>query len=215
MRVSSLIKQPNNPVLVVTDYIGPLQSGLSRREFIKTGVAVGLLSCLAGCKPPDPSAVKNTQQQTVTSTFKFTPFQAGVLSAVFLQLFPDDGDGPGASDINALGYLEWAMTDPQNIADGDTDFIIQGIGWLDELSREMVSKPYARASRDEQHQVLLKTSHSRQGENWMALLMYYLTEALLLDPIYGGNTDQVGWKWLQHQPGFPRPVPGKTYRDFE
>lgn len=215
MRVTNLTKQPDCQVLVAKDYIGPLQSGLSRREFIKTSVAVGLLSCLAGCKPPVPSVAKNKKIQIVTSTFKFSSFQAEVLDAVFLQLFPDDGDGPGARDINAVGYLEWAMTDLQNIADGDPEFIIQGVGWLDELSVEMLTRHFADVTSTEQHKVLVKTSHSRQGENWMALLMYYLTEALLLDPVYGGNTNQTGWKWLQHQPGFPRPVMGKIYRDFE
>ena len=46
-------------------------------------------------------------------------------------------------------------------------------------------------------------------------VMYYLAEALMLDPVYGGNPDMIGWKWLEHQAGFPRPVAGKTYRDFE
>ncbi len=220
MRVSNLIKHSDGRNLGLKSYIGPLQSGLSRREFMKTSVAVGLLSCLAGCKPSLPLVAKKIttkkkQQQTVASTFKFTRFQTEVLDAVLLQLFPDDGEGPDARDINAVGYLEWAMTDPQNIEDGDPDFIIQGVGWLDELSNEMVAKHFPVATKDEQHKVLEKTSHSREGENWMALLMYYLTEALLLDPIYGGNTGQAGWIWLEHQPGFPRPIIGKTYRDFE
>ena len=36
----------------------------------------------------------------------------------------------------------------------------------------------------------------------------------MLDPVYGGNPEMIGWKWLEHQPGFPAPIEGKTYRDF-
>ena len=35
-----------------------------------------------------------------------------------------------------------------------------------------------------------------------------------LDPVYGGNPDGIGWKWLMHPPGFPRPPKGKTYHAF-
>ena len=52
---------------------------------------------------------------------------------------------------------------------------------------------------------------TRWGKNWLSLLLYYLFEALLADPAYGCNPDGVGWQWLEHQPGFPRPPPDKIY----
>jgi hypothetical protein len=33
----------------------------------------------------------------------------------------------------------------------------------------------------------------------------------LADPVYGGNRERRGWEWLAHQPGYPRPPPGKTW----
>jgi len=42
-------------------------------------------------------------------------------------------------------------------------------------------------------------------------MMSYLIEALLSDPVYGGNKDQKGWLWLEHIPGFPTPGPDKVY----
>jgi len=42
-------------------------------------------------------------------------------------------------------------------------------------------------------------------------LLTYLLEALLADPVYAGNPNGIGWKWLQHQPGFPRPTKNKKY----
>jgi gluconate 2-dehydrogenase gamma chain len=55
---------------------------------------------------------------------------------------------------------------------------------------------------------------SSAGENWLSLLLYYLFESLTLDPVYGGNPDGIGWHWLEHQPGFPRPTKETSYRHF-
>ena len=42
---------------------------------------------------------------------------------------------------------------------------------------------------------------TRWGRAWLSLLLYYIFEALLSDPVYGGNPDGIGWQWLEHQPG--------------
>ncbi len=52
---------------------------------------------------------------------------------------------------------------------------------------------------------------TRWGRNWLSLLLYYIFEALLADPVYGCNPNGIGWKWLEHQPGFPRPPADKIY----
>ena len=36
-------------------------------------------------------------------------------------------------------------------------------------------------------------------------------EALLTDPAYGGNPDGIGWRWLGHTPGYPRPSAATIY----
>jgi len=43
------------------------------------------------------------------------------------------------------------------------------------------------------------------------MLLTYILEALLTDPVYGGNPNGIGWTWLQHQPGFPTPTEDKKY----
>ena len=146
---------------------------------------------------------------------KITDDQKKILEAVQIQLFPADGDGPSATDINALPYLEWALTDPGNVEDGDKEFIIKGIGWLEDLSKETEANSFIKLSEEKQYGIIQKISESEAGENWLSLLIYYLLEALLLDPVYGGNPDGIGWKWLAHQPGFPRPPKDKTYRHYQ
>ena len=145
----------------------------------------------------------------------FTDHQRRVLDAVQMQLFPADGNGPCARDLNALSYLETALTDPVNSDDGDPEFITKGTGWLDELSRSLHGQAFTELEPDLHNPILERIARSRAGKRWLSLLMYYLTEALMLDPYYGGNPDMIGWLWLEHRPGFPRPVEGKSYRDFD
>ncbi len=199
---------------IKSGYQGALASGLNRRAFLRSSIALSLLSGLASC-----NLSFDEQDEVVTSTTSkakdyFTAEQQQILDAVQMQLFPADGDGPSARDLNALAYLEWAMTDPENIDDGDPSFIVKGIGWLDDLSKQTLGTGFIKLTSTQQDTVLKQVAGSSQGESWLSLLMYYLAEALMLDPIYGGNPNGIGWQWLQHQAGFPAPVAGKTYRDF-
>jgi len=188
------------------------QSGFSRRSFL-----AAMLSLLTGLIAPKPCLSKLDMQandQVLLLADKFSEPQRAVLKAVQLQLFPADGDGPSAADINALAYLEWALTDPDNIEDGDKVFIIKGIGWLEALSQQTHAKSFVKLSMPQQQKMMQTISKSKAGDNWMSLLIYYLLEALLLDSVYGGNPDGIGWQWLGHQPGFPRPTTTKNYRHY-
>ncbi len=198
---------------IKADYQGPLASGLNRRAFLRTSVAVSMLAGLTVCDAPPSSGQKTKIAVTVGENY-FSAEQHKILDAVQMQLFPDDADGPSARDLNAVKYLEWAMSDPQNIDDDDPSFIADGIGWLNDLAKQTQGDDFIKLSADQQDQVLKQIAQSSAGENWLSILMYYLTEALMLDPVYGGNPDMIGWQWLQHQPGFPAPIFGKTYRDF-
>ncbi|MDP6469943.1 MAG: gluconate 2-dehydrogenase subunit 3 family protein [Pseudomonadales bacterium] len=147
--------------------------------------------------------------------FQFPQAQSSLLEAVQSHLFPDDGNGPCARDLNALAYLELAMDDPVNAKDDDPDFLLRGCKWLDEQAQKQHVLAFVDLERDAQQAVMEQIARLKFGRNWLSLLMYYLTEALMLDPVYGGNPDMVGWLWLEHRPGFPRPLAGKTHREFE
>ncbi len=201
------------------NYLAPLASGLNRRAFLKTSSAITLLAGLTACKPTitafDDSANLVTDKfEQGQSLEAFSKEQKITLDAVQMQLFPDDGNGPSARDLKAVDYLEWAMSDPQNIEDGDLEFLRKGIGWLDDLANQSQGDPFIKLANQQQDKVLRQIANSNAGENWLAMIIYYITEALTLDPVYGGNPQQIGWLWLEHQPGFPRPIDGKTYRDF-
>lgn len=212
------------------ELVSSITNSLDRRTFLKTGV-MSLLPGLAACKSnlilnsntknrhstEKSTAKSHTTRSALTEVVStpFNPYQKAILSSVQMHLFPDDGNGPSAKGINATSYLEWAMTDKQNIHDGDAEFIIQGTIWLEALSEQTQGAPYLNLSENTQQQLLHHIANSQTGENWLSILMYYITEALMLDPVYGGNPDNIGWNWLEHQPGFPAPEAGQTYRDFQ
>ena len=198
---------------------GPLSSGLNRREFLRRTAITGLVASGGACSAnilietpdiTDLDALSNAQDKS----FAFNSFQVDILDAVQMHLFPDDGDGPSARDLNGIAYLTWALNDPENIDDGDQVFIAKGILWLDDLAKDRQNEPFLNLNTDQQGVLISEISRSSSGENWLSLLMYYLTEALLLDPIYGGNPNMIGWQWLEHLPGFPRPIEGKTFSAF-
>lgn len=125
-------------------------------------------------------------------------------------LFPAAEDIPGAADIGASIYLHNAIENPN--ADGDDkDFIFRGVGWLDGLTQQHHKKTFLQLKPQQQEDIIQVIVKSRAGRNWVSMLLTYILEALLTDPVYGGNKNGVGWQWLEHQPGYPAPAADKTW----
>ena len=190
---------------------------LNRKTLLEVGIPLSFIAVLAELPNRSEPAAEDgvfIRPLPVVGNY-FTDQQRSVLDAVQMQLFPEDGVGPSARDLLALSYLEWAMTDPVNLEDGDLKFIGKGTRLLDDMSRTAHTLGFTELTHAVQNEVLEQMARTKFGKNWLSLLMYYLTEALMLDPYYGGNPDMIGWMWFETRPGFPRPVEGKTYRAFE
>jgi len=125
-------------------------------------------------------------------------------------LFPADDTSPGAKDIYALRFLR-NMLDAPDTDSEEKEFIIKGVGWLNDLSVKDHKKSFIKLNSNDKESVLRKIESSRAGSRWLNLMMTYLIEALLSDPVYGGNKDQIGWQWLEHIPGFPTPTTEQVY----
>jgi len=132
------------------------------------------------------------------------------LSAVHLHMFPASENTPDANSINATAYLKSVLEWP-GVDSDDKKFIIDGVGWLNGLSEKIFNSRFEKLDLQDKEMVLRTVEKSQAGENWLAMIMLYLIEALLTDPVYGGNTDGKGWEWLEHQPGFPHPSADKRY----
>jgi gluconate 2-dehydrogenase gamma chain len=171
---------------------------LERRRFL-LGLAGGSLSLLlplaAGA---DVNALDDTGRWCL-------------IADVQARLFPSEPQAPGARELNALAYLQWVVGD-RNIDPQERAFILQGCDWLESLSRERLGQGFVALDGEHQEAMLERIARSEAGENWLSTLLLYLLEALLSDPIYGGNPEGIGWRWLRHRPGFPRPDPHNRYR---
>lgn len=193
----------------VSDLVIKKQKQLvSRRLFLAQ--SAGLVGAIA--LSTDVSAkIKN---KDIAKTILTQPWLT--LSEVQEHLFPrsaninNDESSPGAKDINAIGYLYTML----HTFDADIDeqkFIIKGISWLDGMANTMAGAPFLKLNKINRERVLKTISESDTGETWLSTLLRYIFEALLTDPVYGGNTNSMGWQWLEHQPGFPRPPENKKY----
>lgn len=195
----------NDDLSVVDD--GSKAGHLGRRTFLFWGsAATATAVALAGL----PYALrKNLTRET--GFVLFSSSQQLTVQAVQAHLFPGEADSPGAMDIGATAYLQRAITAPG--MDPDTrNTIVNGIGRLQDASRERFDRLFDALEYERREQLLrYLADKTRWGRAWLSLLLYYVFEALLSDPVYGGNPDGIGWRWLEHQAGFPRPPIDKIY----
>lgn len=133
-----------------------------------------------------------------------------LVGAVQDHLFPSEPAAPGAQEINALAYLGWVVAD-DNLDPDHRAFILRGAEWVEEHALALEQASFGELDEGGRERVLRHVAATGGGENWLSTVLMYLFEALLTDPVYGGNPDGVGWKWLGHTPGFPRPTAGKRY----
>lgn len=131
------------------------------------------------------------------------------IAEVQQHLLPADEQSPGAEQIGALPFLQTmlqAQNDPQQ-----SEFIQQGVSWLNQLANTQHQSNFKQLDKPQRENLLRQIERSDAGARWLSTLMTYLIEALLSDPVYGGNKNQRGWQWLEHIPGFPTPSADKVY----
>ena len=174
---------------------------ISRRKFIS------VFSAIAALHPVASMAINNTKSSLADKEPWLT------LSSVQQHLFPKE-QSIGAIDIQALEYLHLVMNTP-DIDKPEKKLIQNGVSWLNDLSLKQFSKKFVFLNIESKEKILRQIERSKAGERWLSTLLTYLLEALLTDPVYGGNPNEIGWKWLQHQAGFPLPTENKKYYQLD
>lgn len=173
---------------------------------MRGGAAVAAATALAGL----PYALRKELTRE-TSFVVFSPQKQQTVTALQEHLFPKGPDSPGATDIAAARYLEWTITVPESDPD-IRNIVINGFGRLQDATIERFDTVFTELEFMQKERLLrYLADETRWGRVWLSIVLSYIFEALLSDPVYGGNPDQVGWRWLEHQPGFPRPPADKIY----
>jgi len=191
------------------------QQQLSRRGLLKSAAGIAAINAL----PSFHLAAKEIEN--LTKLTRTDPWLT--LHATLNHLLPKSADSAesteakgtdvrdiSAKSINALAYLHQIMT-VQPTEQDEKDFILKGVGWLNSYANSEKSKTFVELDQSEKEKLLRGISKSRAGENWLNTLIGYIFQAMLAPPSYGGNTNGIGWQWLEHQAGFPLPEKGQRY----
>ena len=139
--------------------------------------------------------------------------QQKILHQVLNFLFPASNNSPNIEQINAELHINNYLTDP--LVDPDEQkYVINGIQWLDETAQELFKTGFLSLNHTQQLTTLQNILKTSWGESWLSKLLTLTFESLLLDPLYQVNTGEIGWQWLHHQPGQPRPNAGIAYPEI-
>jgi len=108
-----------------------------------------------------------------------------------------------ALGINTSSYIS-IIYKHEKIATREKQFLKNGVKWLHERSFELYKTSYTKLPAEKRQALLRDILKSEWGSNWIDMLLRYTLEAMLGDPIYGGNQNEAGWKWLAFEGGKPR-----------
>lgn len=125
-------------------------------------------------------------------------------------LLPSESDVPGAWEINATAFLQWVISDTE-LDSEYRETLKNGLIELNETALQNWEVPFLQMTPVDRAKLISDVESDTWGHYWLSELLFHLFEALLSDPIYGGNVDAVGWKWLGHIPGQPRPNVGYSH----
>ncbi len=177
---------------------------IKRRSFLKRLTSVAALAALPLSLSAFSATSAGKKRFLRRNPEIFTTKQWEIMLAVQQHLFPADKDSPGASDIHAAPYLQWVVSDP-NLDPEIGTFLRNGFDWLEEEAIDNFQESFLKMNENERESLLRKVEETNWGGSWLSVILLYIFEALLTDPIYGANPDGVGWAWLEHHPGYPRP----------
>ena len=181
----------------------PNRTVLNRRHFLLGIAAISVTALI-------PTAISCSSIPIHDIHNQLTDEDFATLSAVQNHLFPKSKNSPGASDINAAQYYTWILMDSEKAPDS-LEQLRDGIRWTKETSDETYAQKFVDLNFDEKENVIQIMANEGWGKNWLSVTITLIFEALLSDPIYGSNTDEAGWKWLEHTSGNPRPEKSQTY----
>src|ERR1700759_602988 len=128
--------------------------------------------------------------------------EVATLDAFFEHLFPADEYGAGAASIGVIQYLDRALSGPYA---RHLETYRLGVYALDAESVHRCNKPFVEADPVHQQELigaleqgLASNFRAIDGKEFFELARSHLQEGLFADPVYGGNRNKAGWRFLGH-----------------
>jgi hypothetical protein len=171
---------------------------MKRREFIKYSALLIGVSSFAY----QPSSYALYPKGTLHVRILQEPYQT--ISLVLSDLFPPHIAMPSPHSYNVIGFLEAVLQD-KRVTQKSKATLKDGVTWLNQSAQNSYAKKYIELPYIQREKLLKQISQKEWGDSWLWTLMNFSFEAMFSDPVYGANTNQIGWKWLGYESGFPRP----------
>jgi gluconate 2-dehydrogenase gamma chain len=183
--------------------VGPIK----RRAFV-AGIAISPVA-LAGCRrrtPPADSCAEEHRPRTRGRVL--SPEEWDALEAITARIMPTDGE-PGAREAHAVNYIDAQLA--LGAFSAFRRLFAAGLRQVNLLAQRTAGKPFAQLSAGQQDAVLRRVERGvplgrkRDSRQFFRLLLTFTLEGFLCDPVYGGNRDRVGWRFIGFEPRAPRP----------
>lgn len=127
------------------------------------------------------------------------------MEAVQETLWPAGPGVPGAKDVNATRVLDAALVDPDQ-PPIEREWVRGWIPALHELARARGARSFEALDAAGRDAVLVAFRERDEGTGWIRLVLGYTLEAVLGDPVHGGNPGEIGWRWAGYEPFDLRPT---------
>ncbi len=126
------------------------------------------------------------------------------MAAVQETLWPAGEGVPGARDLHATDVLDAALASPDT-PPIELVWVRNGIESVHGLARVRGVATFEALSPADREAVLVAFREKDEGQGWLRIVLGYTLEAVLGDPVHGGNPGEIGWKWAGYEPADLRP----------
>ncbi|MBI5608730.1 MAG: gluconate 2-dehydrogenase subunit 3 family protein [Deltaproteobacteria bacterium] len=126
------------------------------------------------------------------------------LAAVQALILPSEAEVPGAAEIGATQYVRQALADPRLEPD-DLESLQGLLLALERGARQTGGPSFAALAAKNQADIIEKLLSDPEAAEQFGVVVVCTLEALLTDPVYGGNRNGAGWRWLGLEPALPQP----------
>jgi gluconate 2-dehydrogenase alpha chain len=137
-----------------------------------------------------------------TGIVALNPHEARTAAALFERIFPADENGPGATEIRVLTYVDRALSGAYRDA---AESYRLGLAALDRAARARNGALFADCPAEEQDSMIysletgdLPDFRVPSQQEFFEMLRRHAREGLFSDPVHGGNRDKMGWRFLGH-----------------
>ena len=131
-----------------------------------------------------------------------TAEEARIAGAIFNRLFPADDEVPDAVDLGVLDFLDRALTGAYQ---EQLEAYRHGLPQIDAAAQALYEKNFTNCSKAQQDSLLSQLEQGQLAhfttipqQAFFAMLLKHMREGLFSDPLYGGNRNKLGWKYLKH-----------------